>query len=56
MYMTNFTELVAGQRDYYLTQATKPYGFRRAQLMALKGWIEQNEQAILDALNADLGK
>ncbi|MEG2315172.1 MAG: aldehyde dehydrogenase family protein, partial [Clostridia bacterium] len=54
--MTDFTALVASQREYFLTQATKPYAFRTAQLTALKGWIEKNEQAILDALNADLGK
>ncbi|MEG0742155.1 MAG: aldehyde dehydrogenase [Clostridia bacterium] len=54
--MTDFTALVASQREYFLTQATKPYAFRAAQLTALKGWIEKNEQAILDALNADLGK
>ncbi len=52
----DFTMLVANQRDYFGTQATKPYAFRLSQLQKLKAWIAENEKAIEDALYADLGK
>lgn len=54
--MEDFTLLVARQREYFFTQATKPYGFRMQQLQALESWINRNEQAVLDALTQDLGK
>ena len=54
--MIDMEELVAAQRAYFLTQATKPYAFRMQQLKKLKEWMEENEQDILDALEYDLGK
>ena len=54
--MMDMEQLVAAQRDYFLTQAAKPYAFRMQQLKKLKEWIEENEQDILDALEYDLGK
>ena len=54
--MLDFAKLVADQRAYFLTQATKPYAFRLNQLKKLEGWIAANEEAILDALHQDLGK
>ena len=54
--MIDFEQLVARQRDYFLTQATKPREFRMEQLKKLMNWINTNEQAILDALESDLGK
>ena len=54
--MQDFTEMVNRQRTYFLTQATKPYGFRLEKLRALSGWIDANEDAVLEALAEDLGK
>ena len=54
--MADFGAMVAAQRKYFESQATKPYEFRREQLKKLQGWIGENEQAILDALHEDLGK
>ena len=54
--MNPFTSLVQKQRTYFLTQETKPYAFRMAQLKKLEAWMVQNEDAILSALESDLGK
>ena len=54
--MDDFTWLVASQRDYFLSQATKPYAFRARQLQKLRDWIDTNEKQILTALHEDLGK
>ena len=54
--MADFGAMVAAQRKYFDSQATKPYEFRREQLKKLQGWMTKNEQAILDALHEDLGK
>jgi len=54
--VSDFTLLVASQRDYFLSEATKSYDFRIGQLKKLGHWIDQNEDAILSALHEDLGK
>ncbi len=54
--MQDFTAMVNAQRNYFLTQATKPYAFRMRMLDALDAWIEANEEKILSALAEDLGK
>jgi len=54
--MIDFEQLVACQRNFFLTQTTKPYGFRMEQLKKLMSWMNENEQAILNALQSDLGK
>lgn len=52
----DFEQLVARQRDFFGTQATKPYDFRLKQLQKLSIWMDENEQAVLEALQSDLGK
>ena len=52
----DFEQLVARQRDFFETQATKPYDFRIKQLQKLSVWMDENEQAVLEALQSDLGK
>ena len=54
--MIDFEKLVSRQREYFLTQATKPYVFRMMQLKKLMDWINTNEKDILTALESDLGK
>ena len=54
--VSDFTQLVASQRNYFLSEATKSYDFRLNQLQKLGRWIDQNEDAILAALHEDLGK
>lgn len=41
--MADFGAMVAAQRKYFESQATKPYEFRREQLKKLQGWIGENE-------------
>lgn len=52
----DFEQLVSRQRDFFGTQATKPYDFRIKQLQKLSVWMDENEQAVLEALQSDLGK
>lgn len=47
---------LAGLRDYFHSGITRPYSFRREQLQKLKRSILSHEQAIYDALHADLKK
>lgn len=50
-------EMAAQQmRDFFATGATRSVEFRRRALMQLKAYLKANEQRILDALHADLGK
>lgn len=44
------------QRAYFDSGATLSVEFRRDQLRALSSALQQNEPALLDALNCDLGK
>ncbi|HSE42694.1 MAG TPA: aldehyde dehydrogenase [Acidobacteriota bacterium] len=52
----HIAEAVRKQREYFDTGATRPIDFRLEQLRKLKQAVKSNEQEILDALNADLGK
>lgn len=52
----NFAALCQRQRDYFQSGATRPVGFRRAQLEKLLSALEKNEVALLAALHADLRK
>lgn len=54
--MMEISGLVARQRAYFLTQATKPYEARMKSLHAIAAWMSANESAVLDALSQDLGK
>lgn len=49
-------EQLQALRNYFDTGATRGYAFRRQQLQKLKQAIEAHEQAIYDALYADLKK
>lgn len=44
------------QKEYFFSGATDSIDFRIAQLQKLKKLIQNNEQQILNALAADLGK
>lgn len=49
-------ELVAKQRDYFRTGATLSLEFRLEQLEKLKSVLEDNVQALHNAINADFGR
>jgi aldehyde dehydrogenase (NAD+) len=49
-------ELIEAQQHFFHQGFTKPYAFRKGQLNVLKAVIKRNEQAIIEALRADLGK
>ena len=51
-----FDALLAKQRSFFAEGHTKPITFRLEALRRMRGWIEANEQALLDALKADLNK
>ena len=48
------TDLVAGQRECFLSGATRPTAWRVAQLNAVKAMISENRDAMFDALAHDL--
>ena len=50
------SELVARQRAYYATGATRSYGFRKEALAKLAGGLETHQEALYQALQADLNK
>ena len=50
------SEIVSRQRNYYQTNASKPYEFRKAELEKLYKAINEYEQKIKEALFKDLGK
>lgn len=52
----NYQELVQKQKDFYMTEKTKPYAFRRDALIRLRDAIRKHEKDILTALEEDLGK
>jgi aldehyde dehydrogenase (NAD+) len=52
----NYAPLVVSQRAFFLTGATRPPAFRRAQLRKLHEAIEARETPLLEALRADLRK
>ena len=43
-------------RDFFLTGATLDVDYRRQALAKLKAYLKANEERILSALTADLGK
>lgn len=51
-----YSELLAQQRDYYRTGATRSSAFRRAQLGKLYNGIDKYETKLNDALRSDLNK
>jgi aldehyde dehydrogenase (NAD+) len=48
--------IIENQRQYFLSDVTKPYAFRYQQLKKLKQMILDHEQEILNALHHDLNK
>ncbi len=52
----NIEELVAAQRAYFATGATRSVEFRLNALKRLKAALQQNEKALCKALKADLNK
>ncbi len=48
--------LVAGMRETYFSDRTRPIGWRKAQLKRLLAMVKENEKALLDALASDLGR
>jgi len=49
-------KILESQRRYFVSDVTKPYAFRIAQLKKLKQLLLQYQQPIMDALYADLHK
>lgn len=49
-------DVLERQREYFLSDITKTYYFRKFQLLKLKHLIQKNEDAILRALKKDLNK
>jgi aldehyde dehydrogenase (NAD+) len=49
-------ELVAAQQAFFAIGVTRPYSFRRAQLLTLKAAIKRYEPRIIQALHSDLRK
>ncbi len=52
----NIPELVSRQREYFKTNATKDIKFRIKQLRLLKAVIQENENALFDAIYTDFKK
>ena len=52
----NIEEILVKQREFFSTGATIPVNFRIEMLRKLYKSVKENEQAINDALKADLGK
>ena len=52
----NISEIVAGQRAYFETGATRPLAFRMEALRKLRAALQDQEQLIFDAMKADLNK
>ena len=49
-------ELVMKQRSFYLTQQTKDVHYRIKTIKAIRDWIINNQNMIIDALKKDLNK
>src|SRR5262245_28487856 len=49
-----YTDLVDGQREYFLSGATRGVEWRRGQLEALKTLLEENHERFLAVLRQDL--
>lgn len=50
----DYSALVAGQREYFLSGATRPVSWRKSQLEALKAMFTENHDELCDALWKDL--
>lgn len=54
--MTDISRIIASQREYYLTHATRSIDFRIENLKKLKQAILKYENRLYDSLKKDLGK
>jgi acyl-CoA reductase-like NAD-dependent aldehyde dehydrogenase len=52
----DYTGLVAGQRAYFHSGATRPVEWRRQQLEAMKALLAENRPRFLKALHEDIGR
>lgn len=52
----NFDQILAKQKEFYLTHKTKDIGFRKAMLKKLKEVIEKNSELLYEAIFQDFGK
>ncbi len=52
----SIADIIARQQEFFKTGKTKDVGFRLEQLKVLKQAVSENQEAILQALKADLGK
>ena len=50
----DYSALVTGQREYFLSGCTRPASWRRLQLEAVKALFTENRDEIRDALRKDL--
>jgi acyl-CoA reductase-like NAD-dependent aldehyde dehydrogenase len=50
----DYTDLVEGQRAYFISGATRDVEWRRAQLEALKALLQENRESFLAVLRQDL--
>src|SRR5215470_9017977 len=50
----DYSALVAGQREYFLSGSTRPASWRRKQLEAVKALFTENRDELRDALWKDL--
>src|SRR5215813_4778720 len=50
----DYSALVAGQREYFLSGSTRPASWRRQQLEAVKAMFTENRDELRDALRKDL--
>lgn len=52
----DFSDLVAGQREFFNSQKSKDLAFRKQQLQQLLSLLQSNEDAMYQAIHADFGK
>lgn len=52
----NLPQVVAKQRSYFFSNATRPYEFRLNALKKMQAAVQSREQLLEEALHADLGK
>lgn len=52
----DFSALIAKQKEFFLTGKTRPYAFRLAALTKLRDAVRQHEEALAQAMLADLNK
>ncbi len=52
----NLAAILQLQKEYFARQYTKPYKFRAEMLRSLSDVIEKNEERLIEAMQADMGK